>query len=147
MSAFIVDPEHIHVLIWAGLRHHRGWELRWYYDNPTRVGVLTGDTVDTVGQMLLDANTASVNARYREDTEAGDYRWRTPRSTGWTPVEVIKALQCYIYQSCEVPDWDGSQAERFCDSLLDALISALPGYAAAPWTITTTATPAAAVTR
>ena len=39
MSAFIVDPEHIHVMIWAATRHvnHLG-PLRWYYGNPTAAG-------------------------------------------------------------------------------------------------------------
>ncbi|WP_062899321.1 hypothetical protein [Mycobacterium avium] len=66
MSAYVVHAEHINVLLWAGRYGFRRpcGNLTWYYDNPTRVNQLTDDNLDQVGQMLVDANTASVNYCY-----------------------------------------------------------------------------------
>ena len=68
MSAFLVDPEHIHVMLWAANRPvgYLG-PLRWYFDNPSRSNQLDGDNLDQVGQMLADENSASVNFRYSQD--------------------------------------------------------------------------------
>ena len=67
MSAFIVDPEHINVLIWAGLQHVPGSApLRWRFGNPTDLAELTPATATHVGRMLLEENTASVNHLYNE---------------------------------------------------------------------------------
>ena len=64
MSAFIVHPEHINVLIWAGLRHLRGGApLGWVFGNPTDVAELTPENATSVGRMLLEENTAGVPTR------------------------------------------------------------------------------------
>ena len=143
MSAFIVDPEHIHVLLWAASRPTSPYgPLVWYYDNPSREGRLTDDAIDTVGQMLVDENAASVNYRYNED-DAYIYAYQRPRHTTWSGVELIKALHCYEYQSCEHPGWRTSQAHSFCRALEHRLIGELPGYDDAPWAISSLDTPAA----
>jgi len=112
MSAFIVDPEHIHVLLWATSRTTSPYgPLAWYYDNPTRKGELTPDTRDDVGQMLVDENAASVNYRYDED-DAYIYAYQQPQHTTWTDVEILKALDCYQYQSCEHPAWRDMPSPR-----------------------------------
>ena len=55
MSAFIVHPEHINVLIWTRLQRvgHSG-PLRWHFDNPTDIRELTPGNATQVGRMLLD---------------------------------------------------------------------------------------------
>ena len=69
MSAFIVHPEHINVLIWAGLHHLRGGApLRWVFGNPTDVAELTAENATSVGRMLLEENTASVNHLHASTT-------------------------------------------------------------------------------
>ena len=42
MSAYLVDAEHIHVLLWAASRPIAppNPTLRWLYDNPTRINQL-----------------------------------------------------------------------------------------------------------
>ena len=143
MSAFIVPTEHLHVLIWAGLTRPPGG-FGWYYGNPTRIGSLSRDTADEVGQMLYDANAASVAHRYNEPGRSSTYRYRTPRHTAWSSAELLKALDCYEYQACEVPDWPASQAYAFCRGLHDNLIQRLPGYFDGPWSISETDVPAVA---
>jgi len=148
MSAFIVDAEHIHVLVWAGLNIRYG-PLRWRASDPTMPGghhwrELTADTVDPTGQMLLDANIASVNHRYAENNGPAIYTWRTPRHRRWSPVELLKALNCYDYQASEPDDWEQSQAHAFVQELQGALIGQLPRYDDADtWGITASSEPAA----
>ncbi|MDQ1246119.1 MAG: hypothetical protein QG597_486 [Actinomycetota bacterium] len=144
MSAFIVDPEHIHVLLSAGLRYrYYQMPLSWCWDNPTRQGQLTVETVDQVGDMLTEANIASVNHRYGEDNPLGGYRYQSPRQAGWSIGELLHALDCYEHQSCERDDWQSTEAHAFCQALRTQLITALPGYDSGPWSITARSVPAA----
>jgi hypothetical protein len=52
-----------------------------------------------------------------------------------TPVEVLKAISCYEYQSCEHPEWEESEAKAFCEALRDLMIGRLPGYDEAAWEV------------
>ena len=147
MSAYVVEAEHINVLLWAA---HKGFRkplgnLTWIYDNPIRVHQLTDDNLDQVGQMLVDANTASVNYCYFNHPvqEPYEYRYTRPLHTSWSVVEVLKALQCYEYQACEPKDWQHTEAYAFCRELQNMLIQALHGYDPAPWGITRISLPAA----
>lgn len=146
MSAVIVNHEHIHVLIWAAAKPIAppNWQMRWLYDNPTRVNQLEpdGSNHDEIGQILLDENADSVNHLYSHTAAAGDYHYQRPQHTEWSIAELLNALDAYTYQACERPDWKRSQAKAFCDALRDRLISELPGYHAGPWTITRHSVPA-----
>mgnify|MGYP001575111209 CR=1 FL=1 len=146
MSAYIVDREHIAYLIDAALsrRIMRGAsEFRWYVGS---VGYsLRFDNATAVGQMLWDENISSIQARY-PDTRAD--MSNAPGPIGETfeyehrlnafapapdPVQVLKSVACYEYQSCEHGGWAASSAYTFCDALRHAAITALPGYDAAEW--------------
>lgn len=92
-----------------------------------------------IGQMLLDTNVASVNARYSQD-ELLAYTYEPPRYR-WEPVELLKAIAGYEYQACEAPAWESSLAREFCDQLRKLCISALPGYEEGPWAIAASTMP------
>jgi hypothetical protein len=145
MSAYLVGPEHISILLWAGHeRFHRpGHKLTWEFDNPTRVHQLTEDNLTQVGQMLVDANNASVNYRYSESLQPYEYRYARPRFTSWSLVEILKTLECYEYHASERRDWPTSEAYAFCRALQTQLGQAIPGYDSAPWGITAASRPAA----
>lgn len=145
MSAWLLEPEHISVLLWAGHDRFRrpGHNLTWAFDNPTRVHQLTEDNMTEVGQMLVDANTASVNYRYHRRSTPYEYLYQRPHLTSWSLVEVIKTLECYEYQSCERRDWRTSEAYAFCRALQTQLGHTIPGWDNAPWGITSTTRPAA----
>jgi hypothetical protein len=143
MSAFVLPHEHIHVLLWGALRAGRG-RVCWHYDNPTRLGELTEGQASAVGQMLVEANVASVNYLYNATDTAGTYRYQRPVHTDWSAVELLKALSCYEYQSCEAPGWENSSAHRLCRVIERELIASLPGWATGPWSITTATASAAA---
>lgn len=158
MSAYVVTEAHIHALVQAGLeanRRYRSSSFRWTTPNPAAqfgfdVHELRIDNADEVGQMLWRENVASVRYRYPDDgpeelpgpngfnAEADPYIYRyRPLCEPLTPVETLKAIDCYEYQTCEHPDWrdPANVAAAFCRALQDAAIGALPGYDEAPWEI------------
>ena len=144
MSAYIEDKAHIDALVTL---------VRW---GPERVpenawrSLVGGQDAEAgrVGQMLADENIKSV--QYRYDGEAIEtlpgpadksdllyYHYAPGRRL--TAVEGLKALDGYVYQSCEHPDWEKSEAYRWVERLRDALIRFLPGYAEADtWSISDT---------
>lgn len=148
MSSFLVEHEHINVLLWAGLQQPRLGALRWHFGNPRFEGELQPETANAVGQMLLDSNATGVNHLYDTtdpvETFVETYTYRPPRHRSWSTPELLNALTCYEYQACEHPNWEGSQARAFVEALRHRLISRLPGYSTGPWAITPTSVPAAA---
>lgn len=151
MSAWIVSENHITALVCAGLRFsHPGDDLRYRVPAGDSFVVerLSHANATEVGQMLWLENRASVNHRYEEDTEIPAYEYPVkpmvpgmyailtgPEPHPYTPVEILKLLSCYEYQSCEHDGWETSAAKAYCDALRNAAIDALPGYDAAPWGI------------
>lgn len=160
MSAFEVCTTHIDALLTAGLQ----WAttnrspIRWLARELTQADQedayergapwgpeairlygelqreLTVETAGHVGAMLLAENRASVNHRYDEAEWEEPYQFHRLPGTA-DPVIVLSALSCYEYQSCEHPEWQDSEARRFCDSLRASAIRELPGYDSAPWEI------------
>jgi hypothetical protein len=51
------------------------------------------------------------------------------------PVQVVKACNCYDYQSNEHPEWEGSFAQALSEMIRGEAIAALPGYDSAAWGI------------
>ncbi|HET7093549.1 MAG TPA: hypothetical protein VFI22_08735 [Thermomicrobiales bacterium] len=131
MSAFVVSHKHITVLVTAAIHYGVGF--------PREFARVAADP-DAAGQRLHEVNVASVNHRYDEHDEPEPYDYAacwTPAlaAIAHDPVRVIKATQCFDDQACELPDWDTRPEKRFCDSLVRHAIDALPGYAAADWSI------------
>lgn len=104
----------------------------------------TADQKDRIGQMLWDENVRSVQARYpRSELKdlpcaRGDYPFRysnTGSKPQYSPLSLplIKAVQCYRYQSSECSDWKDSQAKEFTDRLIGRAIQLIPGYAEASY--------------
>ena len=140
MSAWIVMNRHIHVLVQAATRPTEFGPLRFSFqphdpEDSTRVSVVCTQP-DALGRMLLRENIASVAYRYPDDTFD-----ELPGS--FSVVEVLKAIDCYEYQSCEHPQWKHSEAHAFCAALRRRLIGTLPGYDEAPWGIDDETKPAA----
>lgn len=142
MSAFVVEKSHLDAMIRAALVHCRPYMLRWIHGEERHD--LTSETATRVGQMLLDECLASVRHRYPGETDDtlpgpepywGDpYRYpigllqRCPE-----PVEALKLLACYEYQSCEHSGWWESEARAFCEAMRRQIIPRLDGYEEAPW--------------
>lgn len=134
MSAWIVTDEHIRVLLWAGLEGYppRSGNFTWYFEGKWHT--LTQTTAPQVGAMLKRQNGASVNYRYCEN-KGYRYTHGAPAWTGWGHGAVLKAIDCYDYQSCETADWSQTSAAAFCGALRDKIGTRLSDYADAPWGI------------
>jgi len=153
MSAFVVGKPHIDIMVRLAMASGNAWLASTV---PVEWREISLDNADATGQMLVDACARSVAWRYSGDTDSDlpgphDRYWTRPYwypdsdSVLPTPLEGIKLVQCYEYQSCEHPDWDTSEAKRFCDALTRRLIDKLPGYGAAKWEWTTPSKPMAGI--
>jgi len=109
----------------------------------------TIEEVDRIGRMLWGENLKSVQARYPDDASGdrpgpigltdddiesythGLFYMRRPLPA----VAVLKAINCYEYQSCEHGGWPRSEAKYFCDALKERMIRRLPGYDDAEWEV------------
>lgn len=130
MSAFQVSPEHINYLVHACQRYDASGHIYAYRDYQGRP--------DDLGNMLARVNAESVNARYAHHNDPCapiPYRWSMRTAVPLSPIQVIKACDCYRYQSCEHPDWPGSQAEQIIEQLRERAITLLAGYDEAEWEI------------
>ena len=148
MSAYIVDRDHIRYLISAALSPSldRYPPFSWYHDGARHtLPRCDRDRASQVGQMLWNENIKSIEGRYpgtegKPENMPGkcDGMLIYCHSYGnWPgvidPVQVLKAIDCYQYQSCEHEEWEASEAHAFIAALRAAAISALPGYETAAW--------------
>lgn len=145
MSAFVVSATHIDVLLSVALHGpsdgaRSEWCLPCLDEAGTRLSVTT---CSLFGACLLAENIASVSHRY-PDCERNELPGPSPMPipdqyelTDFGPcmtiAEACSAIDCYVYQSCEHPEWQGTSAEAFCERLRGALAAQLPGYEQAPW--------------
>ena len=129
MSAFIVNKKHIDALLtWAIKRE----QPIWFYHDGHRM--IARDGAHYLGVVLTEANYRSVNYRYEERSKAPQYVY-TEYPRVLTPVEVLKACDCYDYQACEVADYRGSLAAAIVQAIRQRAIAELPGYEEAAWAI------------
>ena len=121
MSAWIVSDAHIDALITYA---HSGG-----YDRVNRP-----ETETELGQILVNENYRSVNARYRNEYgEPHRYTFKPYIDKPLKPVVVIKLCNCFDYQACETDDYPKTPAAHIVESIRDRAISNLPGYDDAPW--------------
>ena len=104
MSAFEVSNTHVDAIvtamIWAGLTDQQHAE--------------------SVADELLAQNRASVAYRYNEEPNTALYIFCKLQGTP-EPKIVIKACECYKYQSCETPDWEETNAYKMIQELENAM--------------------------
>jgi hypothetical protein len=153
MSAYIVSKSHIDALVNAAgevIFDEHASGLNWYHDGE-RHELGYGDRVQAsyTGQMLWAANLSSINCRYPDTIDmpsncpgpndfngmetVEEYMFKpTPRLSA---VAILKAIDCYVYQSCEDPTFYTSEAYAFCEALRRKMTRQLPGYGDAPWEI------------
>lgn len=153
MSAFIVDKSHIDLLVNAAYHGPAGgWDtidfpLRWSHTHPTRgegeSRQLSPGEMSALGDLLVIECVASVACRYPRDAPEElpgptdnyylePYSFTAPGYTATAP-EVLKALDCYEYQSCEHPGWPASEAHAVCKALRRAVLCQVDGYDESPW--------------
>jgi len=118
MSAFIVNKKHIDYIVTV-----------LYNDNP----LFTKEFLNKTGQTLVDENFKSVNYRYNESNQPYKYIFEQVRNIN--PIQVLKAINCLDYQSCEHNTWKRSNARKILDDIRDICINKLPGYDDFQWEV------------
>src|SRR5262249_30306760 len=134
MSAFVVSATHVDVLLSVALhgpsdgasRRH-DWTPPYLDEAGTRLSVTTSSLL---GACLLAENIASVAHRYPDCARhelpgpmpmpIPDQYELTDFGPCMTIAEACSAIDCYVYQSCEHPEWQGTSAEAFCERLRGA---------------------------
>ena len=118
MSAFIVNKKHIDYIVTV-----------LYNDNP----FFTKEFLNKTGQTLVNENFKSVNYRYNESDKPYKYIFEQVKNIN--PIQVLKAINCLDYQSCEHANWKKSNARKILDDIRDICINKLPGYDDFQWEI------------
>jgi hypothetical protein len=149
MSAYMVSKEHIDILVMTAIYGpaEASDRNRWYPAHGYSIAV-SPQTADELGAALIAENLASIHARY-PDTITNPQNTPGPAVRYWESaykfpkvghigkplpaLDAIGAVRSYTYQSCEHHGWETSDVKRFCASLIDNLISYVPGYDRVPW--------------
>ena len=122
MSAYIMNEDEINTIVSYFIDpNHATGEGAWLKigDN---YDYLNANNSAQVAKILMDENIRSVNSRYREETQS-DYEFEYIPSARKRPVgNIIGALECYEYQSCETDDWHESNAWEIVCGLRKALL-------------------------
>ena len=152
MSAFVVSKKHIDAMLTFGLSCG---ELTWRlpgakfageYEKgqpwgPAAIAVheeyfrtLLEENATRIGQMLWDENYLSVNHRYDKEQQSQIYEFSWYKGK-LESLQILKAINCYEYQTCEHLGWEDSEAYAFCDALRRLAIYHLPRYNKMIWEI------------
>jgi hypothetical protein len=134
MSAFLCSDRHLAAIVHAWIVAPRPIGVR------ITPGVYLEPTNHEDWQRFMDAlyaaNVRSVRHRYADATapdEAPVYRdSKAPNVTG---LALVKLLDSYDYQACEVPNYHETPIARAVDELRRRTIAGLPEYGAAEWAI------------
>ena len=129
MSAFLVNDYHINVLAnWAVMYRGSPFYFTWLGR------FCKADNVFYVADVLFAQNLRSVNARY------GTSDGRKPKLERFmpdlSPVQVIQATHCLMYQSCETNDWFETEAYAICQAIVERATRKVQGYENAEWELT-----------
>jgi hypothetical protein len=137
MSAFIVSDDHISLLVQAALDAPY-FDASRLLNLPGAPTLTNADSGTTLGRALLAENTRSVMARYRGEDHGGKeatngYTFRRIRPDLVTPIQVLKACDCFDYQACETRDYSERWAAKWIERLRGTMIPSLPGWDQAQW--------------
>jgi hypothetical protein len=137
MSAWLLAQAHIDVLVLAGAQFGVSYDA-------LRPAIAGPPALAAAGADLWTENHRSVDRRYGTVTGPPEYVAPTAEVI-LDRVAVVKAVDCFVYQSSEHPDWPASRAEDYCRRLRDAALAGLPlaspdgrypvGWDEAPWGI------------
>ena len=140
MSAFIVDDKVINEILSYVKANSRREDiseaLSYRFSQTLKSSLTANETLEILGQRLLDGNYKSVNFRYRETEKAHTFTFKpTPFSEIISQVQYFKYLDCLNYQSCEPDDYFTNEYSVFWDicSLISFGTSKITGYEAASW--------------
>jgi hypothetical protein len=155
MSAFVVGTDHIDYLVTATLQWHGRHAVETLGLTPDQADAVTaaGGTVehgfygaqwrpdrypDALGRLLLGENITSVRHRYpgEPDTDlpgprpwvaAHQYTYRIVPYALLDAAQVIRAIECWQYQTCEYTDHEHAPGWAFTEQLYRVAVARLMG--------------------
>jgi hypothetical protein len=144
MSAYIVDENHISYIVAAALsnriRTSSHGRFTWWHNHTREISQYNPEGAAEFATELWQENVKSVNHRYPNDPAPLALFTITPQKLdemlhAWDfePIQLLKAISCLDYQSCEHPEWETSNAHAFLEGLKNAAIASLAGYSDAAW--------------
>ncbi len=140
MSAFLVSREHIPYLVNAARHYARADNvgISWFSQKTGKWQTFDGwdgALASKIGQILWDANVKSMIVRYGRGISAETYEHPQDPEARVYNAQVLKAVACLDYQSCESDDWETSEARAILEAIKSAAITSLPGYDEAEWSL------------
>ncbi len=121
MSCFVVPDFHIDTLVSWAVAHKAP-------------AFFTGVDPRELARMLHAANVVAVNYRYGHG-ETPEYVFSFRDARNVSPVQILKACDCFEYQCDGDPTWANSHAARALEAIRGTATRALPGYDEAAWTL------------
>ncbi len=130
MSAFLCNDRHINAMVRYGITQSPDplayrFGGNWHWQNCV---------VPDSAQVLVEQNYRSLGVRYGDGEKAHRINF-SPFDPIHSPVEIIKACDCYNYQACETEDYQDTRAPAIVHAIRELAIKNLPGYDAAQWMI------------
>lgn len=125
MSAFLCERDHFAYLVSAAMTWGVGNLRPGDYDEAQRIG-----------NMLWQENINSLKARYGDRIQETPDFTRADAKKVWRdldPIQVLKSIRCWQYQTCEHEGAEESEAWIFILALQDHAINHLRGYKDAEW--------------
>ena len=125
MSAFIMSDDEINTIVSYFIDPNHRIDSTPYLKIGESYEYLNADNSNLIAKILMDANVKSVNERY-EDDQTPSYEFEYLPQARKRPVgNIIGALDCYEYQSCESNEWDTSNAREIVASLRKHLLKTI----------------------
>lgn len=130
MSAFIMPEEELNTIVsyFIHARQTVHGEGAWLKIGE-RYNYLNTETAPEVAKILMDENIRSVRYRYGEDEQMSydsDYTFQYDPTAHKRPVgNIIGALDCLEYQSCETDDYHQSNAWDIMNGLRKHLLKVI----------------------
>lgn len=125
MSAYLCENYHISFLAKYAIDH----------DSTYGMESMIGVGVEELAQKLYDANVRSIQSRYGDaDDMIEEFKFDSRVEFGQlSGIQVIKAAQCYNYQTCEYDGYTGSDIERIIFHIISTAAHDVYGYDEAEW--------------
>lgn len=135
MSAIRINKEDILYLVQAAMSREMGcnYQQDFFYFHNQSMRLRTPEDCKRLSILLDKENAKSICNRYYEKesnlseyTNLHEFSYYDFDSEHWSvfdPVQVLKSIQYYIYQSCEHPEFKSSEAYSFLETLKDISIS------------------------
>ena len=143
MSAFLVEKKTIDRMVTAIKRGLMGSDNGFYTRLLDEMGFTPpfDDDFTTMGRLFYELNEYSLMMRYKGENSraaSGSYEFKSLPfdDVSMRKIQVIKTLDCYLYQSCEgfCPDALIYKAvERWREWLVNTIITASADYENADW--------------